>query len=145
MTTIALSGGVMAADSYASDDSTVMQVHKCVRLPNGDVAGGAGDCGEVAQALAWLARGKRGAPPEIPGASILYTVNGVGHMACTKWPGIRIKGDAAIGSGAQGALVALRMGLSAEEAVKAVAGIDPHTGGEIEVLPVGKPKRKQRA
>jgi hypothetical protein len=148
MTTIALAvcGGVMtlAADSYCSDDATVMQVCKCVRLPGGDVAGGAGDLGEVAQALTWLAGGSQGDAPEIPGAAVLFTINGVPHMASTKWPAVRVKGAAAIGSGAQGALVAMRLGHSPEDAVKAVAGIDPCTGGEIEVLAVEVPRAKAR-
>jgi hypothetical protein len=139
MTTIAFSKGVLAADSFATDDATAIQVVKCARLPDGQVAGGAGDLGEVSQALDWLSKGGKGVSPDIPGASIIFTIKGVPHIASTKWPGVRLKGDAAIGSGAQGALVAMKMGLSAEDAVRAVAGVDPCTGGEIDVLPVRKP------
>jgi hypothetical protein len=142
MTTVVLAGGVLAADSYASDDATVMQVCKCARLPNGDVGGGAGELGEVAQGLQWLASGCKGDPPDISGAIFLFTVNGVPHMASTKWPAVRLKKDAAIGSGAQGAMVALRMGKTAEEAVRLVSGIDPCTGGDIDVLPVQTPPAK---
>lgn len=144
MTTIAFHAGVLAADSYASDDSTVMQVCKCARLPGGDVAGGAGDLGEVAQALDWLARGSKGDAPDISSASILFTIDGVVHLASTKWPGVRCKGAVAIGSGSQGALVAMRLGMSAEEAVKAVCGVDPCSGGEVEVLPVEAKRAKAR-
>lgn len=136
MTTIAFSAGILAADSYASDDATVMQVVKCARLPNGDVAGGAGDLGEIAQGLAWLAGGSKGDAPDIGGSAILFTDKGVLHLASTKWPGVRVKGSVAIGSGAQGAMVAMRLGQTAEDAVRAVAGIDPCTGGEIDVLAV---------
>src|SRR5688572_25992799 len=103
MTTIAFAAGVLAADSYASDDATVMQVVKCARLPNGDVAGGAGDLGEIAQALAWMESGCKGDAPDIGGSAILFTRDGVLHLASTKWPGVRTKGAVAIGSGAQGA------------------------------------------
>lgn len=136
MTTVAFRAGVLAADSYASDDATVMQVVKCARLPGGDVAGGAGDLGEIGQALAWLVSGCQGDPPDIPGSVVLYTIKGVPHLASTKWPALQVRGDAAIGSGAQGALVAMRLGCSAAEAVAAVAGVDPATGGQIDVLPV---------
>lgn len=142
MTTIAFSKGVLVADSFATDDSTVIQVVKCARLPGGDVAGGAGDLGEVGQALQWLARGGKGTPPEIPSATIIFTEKGVLHMACTKWPGVRVKGNAAIGSGSQGALVAMKLGMSALEAVKAVIGVDPCTGGELDVLPVKLTRKK---
>lgn len=148
MTTIALGliGGVMtlAADSYISDDATVMQACKCVRLPSGDVAGGAGDLGDVAQALSWLASGSEGDAPDISSAAIVFTVSGVPHMASTKWPGVRMKGAVAVGSGAQGALVAMRLGKTPVEAVAAVAGIDPCTGGEIEVLAYEAPVKRKR-
>lgn len=84
MTTVAFRDGVLAADSFVTDESTAMQVRKIVRLP---------------------------------------------------------KGYAAIGSGAQGALVAMKLGCTAEQAVAAVAGVDHCTGGEIEVLAYVKPKR----
>jgi hypothetical protein len=144
ITTIAFADGVLAADSYASDDSTVVQVVKCARLPGGDVAGGAGDLGEVAQALEWLVKGGKGDAPDIPGSCLVFTVKGVPHMASTKWPGVRCKGAVAIGSGAQGALVAMRLGKGAADAVRAVAGVDPNTGGEIDVLPVTKPVRRKK-
>lgn len=136
MTTIAFAAGILAADSYATDEACAIQVVKCARLPGGDVAGGAGDLGEVAQALDWLSRGSDGPPPEISSSAILFTDEGVLHLASTKWPGVRVKGFAAIGSGAQGAMVAMGLGLSAEEAVKAAAQVDPATGGEVDVLPV---------
>jgi hypothetical protein len=144
MTTIALKDSVLAADSYATDETCAIQVAKCVRLPGGDVAGGAGDVGEVSQALAWLAAGGKGEPPDISSSGILFTDKGVSYLASTKWPGVRVKGFAAIGSGSQGAMVAMKLGKSAEDAVRAVIGVDPCTGGEIDVLPVGKPRAPRK-
>lgn len=144
MTTVVIANGVLAADSFATDDSTAVQVVKCARLPNGDVAGGAGDLGEVTQALAWLVKGGKGDAPEIANCSILYTQKGETLLASAKWPGVRVKGSVAIGSGSQGALVALRLGKSAADAVKAVIGVDPSTGGEIDVLPVLPARAKAR-
>lgn len=144
MTTIAYRDGVLVADSYASDDATVMQVVKSARMPNGDVAGGAGDLGQVAQALAWLQSGT-GDPPDIDQSGILFTSDGVPHLASGRWPGVRVKGFVAIGSGAQGAMTAMKLGHSAESAVAAVCGIDPCSGGELDVLPVTyKPKAKRK-
>ena len=100
--------------------------------------------GEITQALAWLVSGRKGDAPDISGSALLYTDKGVAYLASTKWPGCRVKGSVAIGSGAQGALVAMRLGKSAEDAVRAVCGIDPCSGGEVDVLPVelasAKPK-----
>lgn len=134
----------MAADSLATDDACGLYVRKIVRLPDGDVAGGAGDLNEVTQALSWLAGGSKGDPPAISGSSILFTEAGRLHLASTGWPGIALKGHAAIGSGAQGALVAMRLGKSAAEAVAAVAGVDQNTGGEIDVLAYEKPAKRKR-
>ena len=144
MTTIAYREGFLVADSYASDDSCVIQVTKCAHLPNGDVAGGAGDLGKVALALAWLRDGGEGDPPDIEESLILFTDKGVPYLASGKWPGVPVKGYAAIGSGAQGALTAMKLGFSAEAAVQAVSGVDPCTGGEIDVLEVKPPKPRGR-
>lgn len=144
MTTIAFAAGILAADSYVSDDQTVMQVCKVARLPGGDVAGCAGDMGQLSQVLDWMAGGRVGDQPDMSELTMLYTDKGVLHLACLRMPGIRVKGNAAIGSGAQGALVAMRMGMSAAEAVKAVAGIDPCTGGEIDILAVEAKRRPRK-
>ncbi len=143
MTTIAFRDGVMAADSLATDDACGLYLCKLVRLPRGDMAGGCGDLNEVVLALAWLEGGAKGDAPAIPSASILFTKSGVPHLACAGWPGIALKGHAAIGSGAQGALVAMRLGKSAADAVKAVADIDRATGGEIDVMAYIKPRARK--
>lgn len=142
MTTIAYANGVLAADSLATDDACALHVRKIIRLPKGDMAGGAGELNEVVQALSWLAGGSDGDPPTIAGSHILFTEAGVPHLASCGWPGIALKGAAAIGSGAQGALVAMRLGYGAKAAVEAVAGIDTATGGEIDVLVYQAPKKK---
>jgi hypothetical protein len=133
----------MAADSLATDDACGLYVSKLRRLPRGDIAGGCGDLNEIVLALSWLAAGGKGESPAIPTASILYTKDGIPHLACTGWPGIALKGHAAIGSGAQGALVAMRLGKSAEDAVKAVSDIDRATGGEVDVMAYIKPRTRK--
>lgn len=145
MTTVAYADGVLAADSLATDDACALHVRKIIRLPKGDMAGGAGELNEVVQALAWLAGGSDGDPPSIASSHILFTEGGVPHLASCGWPGIALKGAAAIGSGAQGALVAMRLGRGAEAAVRAVAGIDTATGGEIDVLAYEPPKKKRKS
>jgi len=137
MTTIVWDGKQLAADSLATDDLTGIEVCKLVRTPEG-VAGAAGDLAECAAALAWLSDGAQGDAPTIASTSVLFTRGRDCFMAASGWPGIRVKGVAAIGSGAQGALVALRLGLDAPAAVNAVIGVDPATGGEVDVL---RPRR----
>ena len=144
MTTVAFREGVLAADSYAADSVSIVQMVKCARLAGGDVAGAAGSLPKVAQALAWLVGGGKGDPPDISDAEVLFTDGGVLYLAEGGWPGVRVKGYAAIGSGAQGALTAMKLGFSAEAAVAAVAGVDPCTGGEIDVLEVKPPKKRVR-
>lgn len=146
MTTVAwkASEKILAADSYATDDGTAIQVRKTAILPNGDVAAGAGTLYSVARALQWLASGAQGDAPDLGDATILFTVYGEMHMASEGWPGVPVKGDCAVGSGAQGALVAMKMGLGAVEAVQAVAGVDPCTGGEIEALTYKPAKARKR-
>lgn len=130
----------MCADSLATDD-TAIQVCKLARLPEGQVAGGAGDLGEVAAGLAYLANG--GDAPAIANSCFLYTVAGACYVASAGWPGLAVKGFAAIGSGAQGAMVAMKLGATAREAVAAVSGVDPATGGEIDAYEVSRAKRRR--
>lgn len=140
MTTICWRDGVMCADSLATDD-TAIQVCKLAQLPDGQVAGGAGDLGEVAAGLAYLANG--GDAPLIPNSCFLYTVAGACYVASAGWPGLPVKGFAAIGSGSQGAMVVMKMGASARDAVAAVSGVDPATGGEIDTFEVKRGKRRR--
>jgi hypothetical protein len=144
VTTIAVKAGFMAADSWATDDCTATSVRKAVRLANGDVAGGAGDLAPVGRALAWLMGDQNGEQPDISGAQVLFTVKGVPYIADGGWPGVEVIGPVAIGSGAQGAMVAMNLGLDAEAAVRAVIGVDPATGGAVEVLRIGKQRASAR-
>jgi hypothetical protein len=142
MTTIAYKDGIMAADTRASGDDVAFDVVKLWRLPNGDVAAGAGVLCRAALGIQWL-QSRRGDAPDIEGADILFTDAGVPYVASGGWPGVRIRSYAAIGSGAQGAMVAMSMGLSAADAVQAVIGIDPATGGEVQTLAVKCSARKR--
>jgi hypothetical protein len=144
VTTIALKAGIMAADTWATDDCTATNVRKLVRLANGDAAGGAGDLAPVGRALAWLMGEQNGDPPDITGAQVLFTVKGVPYIADGGWPGVEVIGPAAIGSGAQGALVAMKLGTNAEKAVEAVIGVDPSTGGSVQTLEIGAKARKRK-
>lgn len=134
MTTAAYRDGELAFDSAATDESCMVYVRKGVRLPGGDVAAGCGDLREVTASLSWLAKGGKGEPPAMSSASILFTDKGEPYLAAGGWPGTPIKGFCAIGSGSQGAMVGMKLGLSARDAVAAVIGIDHFSGGEIEVL-----------
>ena len=150
MTTVAYRDGVLCADSMATDDSGAVFVRKSVWLPNGDAAAGAGDLNEVMAAISWLAGGGKGDAPSIGNSCILFTDKGELFMASTGWPGAPVKGYCAIGSGAQGAMVAMKLGKSAQAAIDAVMGVDTCTGGDIDVYEIGKrqtaeaPKRRNR-
>jgi hypothetical protein len=133
VTTIAWDGSTLAGDSLATDDLTAIEVCKLVKTPEG-AAGAAGDLSECAAVLAWMASGAEGDAPAIPNCSVLFTRGRDCFIAQSGWPGIRVKGPVAIGSGAQGALVAMRLGSDAEAAVRAVSGIDPATGGAVDVM-----------
>lgn len=130
----------------ATDDAGAMYVSKSRWLADGDAAAGAGDLNQVTSALAWLASGGKGDAPNIDSSCILFTDKGRCFIASTGWPGCPVKGFCAIGSGAQGALVAMKLGMSAHDAIAAVSGVDTATGGEIDVYEIGKrakPARKR--
>lgn len=143
MTTVAFRDGVLAADSQATDDTVKFGIRKVVRLRKGDVAGGCGPLPALALALQWLAAGRVNDPPPIDDNEILFTDGGELYIASGGWPGILVKGFVAVGSGAQGAMVAMHLGLTAEDAVAAVSHVDPGTGGPIDVLPVERPRKRK--
>lgn len=132
----------MAADTRASGDDTAVNVTKIYQLPHGDIAGGAGLLGVATAAIQWLQGNRKGPAPDIEGADILFTDAGVPYYASGSWPGSPVRGPIAIGSGAQGAMVALKLGKTPEEAVKLMFDIDPSTGGQVDVLRYKKPRSK---
>lgn len=145
MTTIATLGdGIVAADSQCTWDATVNRVQKLHRLPCGGVVGGAGSYGEVMRYVRWMQAGSRGKAPKTK-ASDLLVVYGDGRTG-TICGGIFTEaiGPVAIGSGMQGALVAMNhYAATAEGAVMAAASVDPNTSGPFQVMRV-EPKAKRR-
>lgn len=140
MTTVAVRRGVMAADTQLSGEDVIHRVSKLYRLPDGGVIGGCGDWGAIFAAIQWVCLGEKGECPSFEGNLLIARPDGVIWMAGGAWQPYPIVGDfAAIGSGAQGALVKLREGRTAKQAVEAVIGIDPGTSGSVQVLKV---KRK---
>jgi len=146
MTCIAAKDGVMAADGRLSSDDSQTTVVKLIRLPDGGVAGAAGMWAAARRALTWLANGEQGDPPSIGDETqvLIMRPDGSLWLAEAGFPAYPLEArEAAIGSGSQGALVALLMGASALEAVQKVGEICPTIGPPyITMVPE---KRKAKA
>ena len=141
MTTCAAKAGIFAADTQLTSGQTIYRVSKLVRLPDGGVATGCGDWAEVYQALRWLADGEHGDCPDFPDSTILIgRPDGSLWLADDKFNPYPLIGTiAAIGVGSQAAQVAMYGGKTAQQAVEAVCGQDPHTSAPVETMKV---KRK---
>ena len=145
MTTIATRGdGILAADSQCTWGDTKSRVTKLHRLPCGGVVGGAGAFPEIMRYVRWMQAGGKGKAPKINNADLLVAY-GDGRTG-TICGGIFTEavGPQAVGSGMQGAMVAMAMGANAEEAVRAVAEVDPSTSGPFQVMVIEPPKRWKR-
>jgi hypothetical protein len=143
VTTIAYSEGTMAADTQATWAGNKTRCHKLFRLPNGGVMGGCGTADEINRAFNWLAKGAKGKPPKIPNSSLLIAQpDGRAYSVTDKhWTWVEELGPAAIGSGMQAAICAMRhFEASAEEAVHAAASVDTYTSAPVETMAV-EPKR----
>lgn len=145
MTTIAWKTGTLAADSLCTDDNTAILVTKAMQRADGDVAGAAGNIDQCAGFIAWWSAGMKGDPPPINEIAAIFTVNGLPYIMSGGLPGTPLKSYAAVGSGSQGALAAMKLGHSPEEAVAAVSGVDPSTGGPIDVFRVKQRAARKRA
>jgi len=148
MTTVAAKAGEMAADTQCTWDYSI-RVQKVFRLKDGGVVGMAGNAGRGYAAAQWMVNGEEGEPPKMKGASLLIMrPDGSLWVADDEFPAFPLLDkEAAIGSGAQAAMLAMRAGASAGDAVKQVAKIDPYTSDPVQALriePVAKMRRRNR-
>lgn len=138
MTTVAFRAGILACDTMSSWGTLKVGVEtKIFRIPDG-LAGFAGETGEFAKLLEWLANGREGKFP-FPGKSgpdcilaladgSLSTLEGMGQFVPVT------EGFVAIGSGKPVAYGAFHMGASAAQAVSAAIKFDLRTGGKVRTL-----------
>lgn len=132
MTTVAVKDGVMAADTQITSDYAI-HAPKLFRLPDGGVAGGAGDWSRAYAGIKWLMEGERGDPPNLSDADILILrPDGSIWKANEEFPAYPLLDKvAAIGCGSLAAMVAMRGGASAVEAVMSVAASDVYTNAPV--------------
>lgn len=146
MTTIAARGRTMAADTAITGGAGdyIMRGPKLVQLRDGGVAGGAGEVAKSWAGLDWMAKGEKGDPPDIDGASILILrPNGSLWMANGQFPAFPVNDKcAAIGCGSLAAMVAMDAGDTAAEAVRRVAKFDPSTAEPVQTLSIKSRARK---
>lgn len=134
MTTIAYKDGVLAADTRATIGDVIdpSEHKKVFRLKNGALVGIAGNSGETHTVLKKL----RAKPDDFMnikfGNNAIYVKpdGAVFEHDGGGWSKITAK-YAATGSGFVPALVAMRMGASAKEAVKIAMDFDKNTGGKV--------------
>ena len=144
MTTIAANREGMSSDSMMSDEkaATSTSVPQFWRV-NGWLVGGAGTYSDIIRMVSELQAHKdspiktladvdiklpKDASVDLlilsPGGKLYFSENASDAMPISD-------GFGAIGSGAQGALVAMHLGASPADAVRAVKKVDPSTGGRI--------------
>lgn len=144
MTTVAAKGGEMAADTQCTGDY-ILRLQKVFRLPDGGVVGIAGNPARGYAGAMWMVAGEQGEPPKMKGASLLILrPDGSIWVADDEFPAFPLLDkEAAIGSGAAAAMVAMRAGASAGDAVKQVAKLDAYTSDPVQMLKIEPvPKRR---
>lgn len=136
----------MAADTQCTGDYTI-RLQKVFRLPNGGVVGMAGKLTQAYSAVKWMLDGEQGDPPVFRGASVLIMQpDGSLSMADDEFPAIPILDKvAAIGSGAQAAMLAMSDGATAAAAVRKAAKVDPYTSEPVQQFTISLEKPKRRA
>ena len=144
MTVVAFKDGVMAADTQETWGNSRARVSKLVRLPDGGVAGGAGDGPACQAALNWLASGgsldgySDRPLPDIAGAEVLIAKgDGTLWLLYSRFPGYQLLDESiAIGCGCEAARMAMSYGASAIEACQRVARQDVFCGDPVQSMEV---------
>jgi hypothetical protein len=141
MTTIIANREGMASDSQMTDGATTAAVPKFWRI-RGWLIGGAGSYPDIIKMVHEMKYHKALTPAEVlekvdfkkPGDVDLLLLSPKGKLFMSEngsYPLPISDGFAALGTGAQGALVALHLGFSLTEAIRVVKKVDPYTGGRI--------------
>jgi ATP-dependent protease HslVU (ClpYQ) peptidase subunit len=137
MTTIAFRDGVMAADSAAvMGDTIVHRMKKIQRMPNGALAGFAGDVEQALALLDWLRDGQRGRKPKSKDVALIYvTPSGkILHYNGGRKAHPIAEPYYAIGTGKDVAFGAMYAGADAKTAVRAAIKRDTHSRGPVQVM-----------
>jgi hypothetical protein len=146
MTTVAAKDGCMAADTQLTGDYR-LRAQKIVQLADGTLVGGAGTWHRCWTAMCWLLGGEQGDPPKLKDSCLLIMRpdGGLWIVEDEFPPFPLLDREAAIGSGAAAAMMAMRSGASAGDAVKATCRIDCASSDPVQMLrlPKKKPARKR--
>jgi len=140
MTTVCANREEMAGDTLIIG-ATKTAGRKIWRI-RGWVVGGGGSYSDVLRVLSEM-RGRRDMTPKqvlekvnvgVKDAELLLLspTGKIYHSEDASDPIEILEPWAAIGTGAQGAIVALRLGLTPRQAVKEMTAVDPSTGGRIQ-------------
>lgn len=147
MTVIAFKDGVMAADTMLSAGNSQARAQKLARLPDGGVAGGCGHWTRAYAALQFLAAGGDAEDanadklPKIADVAILIArPDGSLWVLEEEFPAYPLLDKVmAIGCGADAALMAMNLGLTAVEAVSKVTRQDVLCGDPVQSMDVELP------
>lgn len=152
MTTIAYRNGILAADTQADGNGWTFETPKIKRLADGRLLAAAGTVALIQEMYAWV---EVGADPEkFPAAQrtekdweAVLVVQPDGKLLRyerSPYP-VEIRAPYyAAGSGRDYALMAMRLGKSAPEAVQLASEFDVHTGHEVETLAIKQPLEEWR-
>lgn len=148
MTTVAFKEGTLAADSQMTSGGTKLRVKKLRRMTDGSLFAGSGSPGLVNQMFRWANAG-------FPDNKLKPNITDESEVECMlvnkatsaivlideELEPLEIDGPfAAIGSGSAYALMAMRLGKTALEAVELAAEFDSDTSGPMHTMELEEKK-----
>jgi len=137
MTTIAYKDGLLASDSLATANATVVgTTQKIARAQDGGLIGAAGSAAYVHKLIQWAEAGHGTNPPLPEDDSIGLWVHPNGAVFKLEPKGLFPSHAPyfALGSGWTHAVAIMEFGGTAEEAVRVSIALDTCSGGEIKTL-----------
>jgi hypothetical protein len=137
VTTIAANLRCMAADSMLSDETDYLEVRKLVRYAGGSILGCAGSLDDADRAVRYFGgecRGKSRPRLSDDFEALLLTPKGLFFVGPSLMLRQVTEGFAAIGTGNQAAIAALRRGWSPKTAVKHACTADKNSRLPVRVM-----------
>lgn len=142
MTTIAISDGVVAADTQLTDGNHVLRVRKLYRLPDGGVVTGCGDWKSAFAGIRWIVEGQRGDAPDLGEASVVIVrPDKTVWVAEGQFPAYPLVGTEYVaGCGADLVRLLMAKGASPGEAVAEACEHDALSSAPIHLMTVYPPR-----
>lgn len=132
MTTIAWDGKILAGDTKITGNTFFRAGTKVFKISENTYFGGSGDREDCLSVAEWLKGNIKEEPKLDPSFAGILVEDGIAYRIESNLRKDKLNTYHAVGSGSQGAMVAMYLGCDAIKAIRVMSEIDNYTNGEID-------------